>query len=230
MFSQSTIEQLKYYVYLLKDPTSNEIFYVGKGINNRLFNHLNCALEGEENSDKLNRIRDIISSGNNVIHYVLRHGLSEDEAFKIEASVIDVIGMQNLTNVQSGHYSDDYGLKTVDEITAIYEAESLRTTESVILINLNRLYHHKITETELYEATRKSWKLGLKREKAKYAIATYRGLTREIYKINSWFQEEDRWAFEGDKADYTIRNQLRYKSIKSFFPKGAANPIKYINC
>lgn len=119
MFSQSTMEQLKYYVYLLKDPSNNEIFYVGKGINNRLFNHLNCALEGEENSDKLNRIRDVISLGNNVIHYVLRHGLSEKEAFEIEASVIDVIGIQNLTNAQSGHYSDDYGLKTCDLATLI---------------------------------------------------------------------------------------------------------------
>ena len=31
MFSQAVIEKLGYYVYFLKDPTKNEMFYVRKG-------------------------------------------------------------------------------------------------------------------------------------------------------------------------------------------------------
>ena len=45
-FSQSVKEQLKYYVYALKDPRSLskiDFFYVGKGIGNRVFNHLEDA-------------------------------------------------------------------------------------------------------------------------------------------------------------------------------------------
>ena len=39
MFSREIIKQMKFYVYLLLDPTSGEIFYVGKGKGNRVFQH-----------------------------------------------------------------------------------------------------------------------------------------------------------------------------------------------
>lgn len=231
MFSQSTIEKISYYVYLLKDPRTNEVFYIGKGVGNRVFNHLATALESPNSSDKLEYIREIIKNGHCVEHYILRHGLSEKEAFEVEAALIDFVGMQNLTNAQKGHYSEDYGIKTIDEINAMYEAEELKTNVPVILININRLYDRKMTDEQLYEATRKEWVIGERRDKVKYAIATYRGLTREVYEIKRWYHIRDnRWGFEGYKANESIRIALRYKSIASFFLKGAANPIKYLNC
>lgn len=91
-----------------------------------------------------------------------------------------------------------------------------------------------MTDLELYDATRKSWVIGKRREKASYAIATYKGLTREVYKIDSWFPVEvrgkTRWGFDGVIADEGIINSLRYRSIASYFLHGAANPIKYVNC
>ena len=39
-FSEEVINKLKYYVYTYSDPESNEIFYVGKGKRNRIFDHL----------------------------------------------------------------------------------------------------------------------------------------------------------------------------------------------
>jgi hypothetical protein len=39
MFSQAVIENLGYYVYYLKDPRDDKVFYLGKGVGNRLFNH-----------------------------------------------------------------------------------------------------------------------------------------------------------------------------------------------
>lgn len=40
-FSKETINALKYYVYVYSDPDTNKPFYVGKGKENRVFNHLN---------------------------------------------------------------------------------------------------------------------------------------------------------------------------------------------
>ena len=52
-FSRSIAKELKSYVYLYIDPRNDEIFYVGKGNNNRCFSHL----KDESESDKVVRIR-----------------------------------------------------------------------------------------------------------------------------------------------------------------------------
>lgn len=230
MFSQSVIEQLGYYVYFLRDPRTTEVFYVGKGMENRVFEHVACALTDAIESDKLDRIRAIEKSGNSVEHFVLRHGLTERDAFEVEAAVIDFVGMPNLSNLQSGHHSNDYGIKSTDEVIAMYSAPPFATDEPVLLININKLFDREMTATEIYNATRKSWVVGHRKNKAKYAVATYRGLTREIYQINDWFQVGDRWGFNGQIADEATRNSLRYKSIAQLAKRGAANPIRYINC
>lgn len=235
MFSQAVIEELDYYVYYLQDPKTNEIFYIGKGKGNRVFDHVACAIETDGNSEKLDKIRAIKSAGDKVKHFILRHGLiNENMAFEIEAALIDFVGKDNLSNLQSGRYSSDDGLKTTDEISAMYAVTELATNEPILLININKLYRRDMTVAELYEATRKSWVLGTRRNKAKYAVATYRGLTREVYKIDDWdlidSNSKKRWGFNGSQANEYIRKNLRHKSIKSFFKKGAANPIRYLNC
>lgn len=231
MFNQSVIEQLKYYVYFLKDPRTKEVFYVGKGVGNRIFQHVDCALESESESDKLNKIREIKKYDMDVEHYILRHGLTESAAFEIEAALIDFVGVQNLTNLQSGHYSNDYGIKTTDEIVAMYTAPPFISEHPVLLININKLYKREMTKDEIYEATRHAWVLGPRKDKTVYAIATYRGLTREVYKINSWYKTDNgRWGFVGEVAEKEICDNYRYKSIAHLIKRGAANPVKYINC
>jgi hypothetical protein len=147
MFSQAVVEKLDNYVYFLQDPRTNKVFYVGKGVGNRVFNHLDCAIETDGETEKRKIIRGIIKSGKKVRHFILRHGLTEKMAFEIEASLIDFVGMENLSNLQGGHYSSDFGLKTADEITAMYEAEELSTTEAIMLININRRYRRDMTES-----------------------------------------------------------------------------------
>jgi hypothetical protein len=236
MFSQFVIESLEYYVYCLTDPTkNNEVFYIGKGVGNRVFNHVECALSTQENCDKLDRIRAIKGTGASVGHYIIRHGMNEPTSFEVEASLIDFADQRKLTNQQGGHHSEDFGMKTADEITAMYEAAEFSTDKNVILINLNKLYDRQMTPKQLYEATRTSWVIGKRREKAQFAIATYRGLTREVYTINDWYSIVDekgkqRWGFNGQVAEPAIRQQLRYKDISKLFKRGAANPIKYQNC
>lgn len=230
MFSQSTIEQLGFYVYLLRDPRDRKVFYVGKGKGNRVFAHAASDPSEPGESEKLARIRDIEASGAVTEHFVLRHGLTEESAFEVEAAVIDLVGMDNLSNVQNGHYSTDYGIMSPEEVEAMYSASPFATTEPVILININKLFNREMTTTELYEATRKAWVVGANRDKAKYAIATYRGLTREVYKIEEWYPIGDRWGFNGSLADNAVRETLRHKSIAALAKRGAANPIRYINC
>ena len=90
MFDLNSKKRLKYYVYALIDPRDGNPFYIGKGKGNRLYNHVNDAVKTSQITDKLDVIREIRSSGNHVRHVIIRHGLDEDDAFKIESSLIDL--------------------------------------------------------------------------------------------------------------------------------------------
>lgn len=227
-FSQAVCEKIGYYVYVLKDPRNSEIFYIGKGKGNRVFQHVACALETEDDSDKLNLIREILNEGKNVEYYILRHGLAtEKDALEIESACIDLIGLDNLTNEIKGHNSWESGMKTANEIVQHYDAKAITITEPTIIININKLYKRFMKDNELYNTTRSSWKLGSKKNEAKYVIAAYRGLVREVYKINSWNQVGDRWEFTGEVAEKEVRDKYLNQSLENYTKKGSQNPIKY---
>ena len=153
-FSAAVIEKLGYYVYLLIDPETNSVFYVGKGIENRIFAHLNHALTSPQVSDKLDKIRAIQSKGLQVKHVIHRHGLTEKEAFEVEASLIDYIGISGLTNIVQGHHSYNRGKMSIPEIVAQYDAPKIDISEPAILITVNQLFERGISDERLYEITR----------------------------------------------------------------------------
>jgi hypothetical protein len=73
-FSQKSIEKLKYYVYALKDPSNNEVFYIGKGKDNRIFDHVVEDINLDK--AKIAKILEIQSTENDVIREIIHFGLS----------------------------------------------------------------------------------------------------------------------------------------------------------
>lgn len=69
----SSISAARWYVYELLDP-AGIVFYVGKGSRNRLYQHVTDA-KRLVCSRKCNKIREIISSGCEVIHRTYGVGL-----------------------------------------------------------------------------------------------------------------------------------------------------------
>jgi len=240
MFDQKTIEQLGFYVYALFDSDSKFPFYIGKGKGKRVFNHVACALDNETENDKYETIRKIYSAGKAVKHIILRHEMSSDEAFLVEASIIDFLTYAgiNLTNEVAGHHSSYSGLMTADEIIRKFNAPPLESLEDPsIIININKTYSRGTGDAGIYEATRTSWVIHKnRRNEVKYALSEFRGIIIEVFQINEWYPVEGkdkngkpktRWAFNGCIAEDKIRNKYVNHSVAHIKKPGAANPIRY---
>lgn len=236
-FPKSVIEKIGYYVYVLIDPKTDQVFYVGKGKGNRIFSHINGAISSPLESDKLNKIRSIQSKGLQIKHKIVRHGLTEKESLEVEASLIDFIGIQQLTNLVHGHHSDNRGLMNITEVIAQYNAPKIAIKVPAILIVVNKLFKHGMSDEELYEITCGNWVLGERRNKAKFAFAVYNGVIRQVYEIQKWKpvfarrkeqKTQQRWKFEG----FIAKDLQHYvgSSAEKYITFGAQNPIKYVNC
>jgi len=238
-FSIATVEKIGYYVYCLYDPRDKKIFYIGKGKGNRVFKHMKGAIEGSQKNEKLRTIRAIIKNKIKVGHYILKHGLEEKEAVEIESCLIDMLTFRDfkelskLTNIVSGYHSWDRGIKTVNEIEALYAAKPIYNKDikhKILIININKTYKPGISP---YDATRKSWKLDINRAKnAEFIISEYKGIFRAIYKANKWFKTADnkRLYFKGEEVTNRKIIILYLNRQYSEKKKGQINPIRYLNC
>lgn len=234
--AQSTIEKLNYYVYALIDPRTKKVFYVGKGKGNRIYAHVGASeLVDVKEVARIATVRNIRKSGREVRHVIIRHGLTEPEAFAVEAAMIDYIkNVQQikLTNLQNGHHNNELGLRTIEDIEIQYEAPEAIFDEPVLLIRINRLYEPKMSAKELYESTRKSWLVGPRAFGVKYACAVYLGIIREVYEVVQWSPTEvingrQRHGFVGKIASKDVRDKYRHYSVKHVFKKGHQSSIVY---
>jgi len=181
-FSSKTIEQLKFYVYVYIDPRTDEPFYIGKWKGNRAFSHLRDAGEG----DKAAVLRELADLDLEPRIELLKYGLSEREALLVEATAIDLIDVGKLTNLARGHGSRFGARASVEEVEATLNGRPVDVAEAALLININRLFRYGMKPIELYDATRSAWKLGPRRERARFAMSVYRGVVREVYEIRAW--------------------------------------------
>jgi uncharacterized protein len=237
-------QHLGYYVYLYVDPRSGKPFYVGKGKGRRLLAHLSARGE----SHKTVVLEELRAAGLQPRLDILAHALADEEtALRIEAAVIDLLGLDDLTNLVRGWRSIQLGRMTLEELTPYYAAEPSTIEDPVLLIRINQRYRHGMSARELYEATRGIWKLSPSHaEQASYAFAVFEGIVREVYVIDKWHpagtlkyetrdldlnsERSKRWEFEGRVAHDRVRTNYLGSSVSSYFPRGSQSPVRYVNC
>ncbi|WP_342359258.1 LEM-3-like GIY-YIG domain-containing protein [Terrarubrum flagellatum] len=236
-FSTFVGEQLRYYVYRLIDPRNGETFYVGKGKGNRVFAHVKGELDANDDAltEKLARIREIRLDGFEVAHVLHRHGMTEDQAFEVEAALIDAY--PEVTNEVYGRYSDERGLMHSKQAIERYEATPADFQHNVVLITINR----SAKQREVYEAVRYAWKLDPKKARAAdFVLAVQQGVIVGAFVAERWLpatidnfpgtteNREKRWGFIGRDASPEIAHHyLRRRIPESMRKPGAANPVRY---
>jgi hypothetical protein len=257
-FDDLAIREIGLYVYALRDPRDGVVFYVGKGQRNRWFDHIHEAQSLINNpSLKLNRIREIEESGHYVEAYIIRSGIpTEKMAYEIEAAVIhgfqllkksENVTAVELTNIAEVHHPER-GLVHVSIAQTMFNAPPApEITVPCGLFRIPRLWYPEMTDEELRQATLGWWSARNVRKPmkvAQYAFAVSRGVIRGVYSINEkmWRERQPgdrdyehdrgqtpRWGFP-DCTPATEMSHYLNTSVKHFFKKGDANPVRFLNC
>ena len=241
-FSLPVIKKLNYYVYRLIDPRNGNTFYVGKGKGNRVFAHVADALKNydgenyidkdeDDTSLKIKTIREIKSSGLDVIHVIHRYGLTSDEAFEVEAALIDCY--PGLTNIQPGHNSE----RGVNSTEVLERQLSLKeyVDDKDLKYCIIKIRESSIESSgDIYEAVRKHWKVNLDRiNKIPYVFASCDGVIKEIYEVDKWYKSPPdfpgRCMFDGKQTqNKDIRKCFINKRLPvKYTKKGMASPVLY---
>ena len=188
-FSEKSLLSLgDYYVYGLIDPRSKQIFYIGKGTKNRVFEHEKESL-GSPDSEKLKlkTIADIKNAGFEVEKIIINSNLTEEEASLINA--FNYVGDAGLTNIVAGHLSAE--ALSVDEYERINGAAPLEKKDirhKILVIKINRLYQRGMDEKVLYDVVRGVWRVSKEKVRTvEYVFGVYNSLIVAVYKPSEWF-------------------------------------------
>ena len=120
------------------------------------------------------------------------------------------------------------------------EPRGVIVREPALLVTINQLYRDDMSAEELYEATRGVWVLGPRREQVELVLAVFKGIVREVYRIERWlpaatlvyrtrsdipaYRGSCRWEFEGVAA-----TDVRDRYIGEWVGRGGQNPVRYVN-
>lgn len=242
-FSPEVCDELKYYVYRLVDPRNGQTFYVGKGKNNRVFAHANCALESyndvdyipEQDDDenlKYKTIREIKDSVLEVIYIIQKYGLEERDAFIIESTLIDAYSIdRKLTNKIKGFSSSEpTNAITLQRDLAAKEYVDSDSNPKYMIIKVKDYWLNQ--RKDRYDCTRSAWKLRPEvAKKYPYVLSVTGGIVREVYKVHEWHYCEGRSGraeFTGEVAEPAVQKIFKGKRIpEKYRKKGQASPFLY---
>lgn len=255
-FSEKSLLELgDCYVYGLIDPRTKQIFYIGKGTGNRVFEHEQESLKNPDSEKlKLKTIAEIKAAGLAVEKIIINWNMTESEAFAAEAALINVlnyIGTIKLTNIAAGHHSPE--ALPVEEFEKLYGAEELQKSDikhKIMIIKVNKLYRRGMSADELYDVVRGCWKVNINRAKSiDYVFAFYHSLIVAVYKPTAWYICKDA-SDKIPKKDISVKSEIQKRKFfidegyehnapldeaqKFYLYKSIANPsqnpISYIGC
>lgn len=200
------------------------------------YDELKAALKEAENREQgrqseMMRLRELVATPARDIEIVVAR--AEKAALQIDLSEAEARRVAE-TNLRQGAWEivEPTGGPIVIKVPAV-------------LFRITKMYREGMTPNEIYEAVRGTWKVDERRNKARYAIAVYKGDVKGIFEIRKWhpagttsydtrvgseLKSDGRWEFTGTYADQRMWFEYMGRSVASYFPHGAMNPVSYVNC
>lgn len=226
-FDELQQERLGNYIYALRDPRDNKVFYIGQATqNNRLFDHFVEAenfLNGQTNeaSPKVMRIIEIWSEDEDVDWFILAHGLNEETNIldAVESAAIDLLAnSQNgaALNRVAGPHSTFLNREMLTDLgaTPVNPDNELST---VFIFPIQRQLANGISP---YESTRRAWYVAQRFRNINRAIAVGLSnyISRGVFNIDNWHDFNDKHEFDGQEANMPdLLNKNWYSIISSSF-------------
>lgn len=199
-------EKLGHYVYALRDPRDKKIFYVGKGVNDRVLAHANGMIGNDDpKSMKEQTIKEIHNQGLEVDAWIVQSGLKDhDHAFATESAVYGTLKLLDpsletasfaLTNIVVPPNFHESGLIQLEEAIALFgePAESQFIPHNSVFIKPTTTWRRGMKAEELWEATHGWWIANEKRISAiRYVISIPNFVIRGVWEVpsNGWRQQK----------------------------------------
>jgi hypothetical protein len=189
-------EKLGKYIYALRDPRDNKIFYVGQGINNRVFEHfgeaeycLNSNKAFNQLSSKVIRILDIWKNNEDVEWLILAHNLPVDNnvADYVESAIVD-----GLSESQNGETLNEVSPPkssrlVADDLDAMAAAfvNPLTPHINVFIFPIQNALNNGVST---YNATRTTWAVsnGNQLLNPSFAVGLKHSISKGSFEISSW--------------------------------------------
>lgn len=254
IFEPAICEKIGYYVYRLQD--GDETFYIGKGKGNRVFQHEIQAKNESLESHNLKLQKIMGAKEKNTFKVVIhRHGLSEDQAFLLESSLIDMHQSygKSLTNVQQGFQQGRYGECSPEQLGLIYSTPSASiykpTTErpvNSLLISINSSWKNdEKTPEGILRMVQYSWRIRRPCvEQIPYVFAVANKVIRGVYTVDEWLESTDekwtsllgleklalsngRYGFTGSVAPINVWSRFVNTKLPDELNFGSGQPILY---
>ena len=228
-----------YYVYLLYDIQTKEIFYVGKGKGKRFLDHLK---EAQKNGDvsvenkKIERIRQI--GDKRLGCTILRRNLAEQEAFQVEAATIDLLRSSSYKNIKCGILNIQSGHGSItNDIIDIKQFKTMKTkfvellkSETLLCLNIAIREHLNLSIPQLIH--KKKWKVKQEEaSKATYTVIECDNMVVAMFKSDCWKDNGDNktCTFNGNQINTPDVLLSRFISHKLPKRKRGTPQARYIN-
>lgn len=189
-----------FYVYLHKKPGTDEVFYVGKGKLNRAY------VTKARNKHWQNTVKKF--GGFDI--EIIKEGLTEQEAFELEAETVGKYGIENLVNKTLGGISTT-GYKHTKETKALLAEITKQRIENnpeyaaMVSQNLQRLNYKQRYDPEYR-------KLVSETQKQSYANLSPEEKKRRAEIKNAWRKDEEKRAkFIQKLKDVSNRPEVKKK-------------------